>query len=322
MMKNNETSHGRRSFLKLLGLGGAAAAATAAGSTVLGGTVKKLTEDEDKGALWTTATFDDGVVRMRDDSLHSLLEKKPSKEAKLACQEMVSDGLHRDFHPDAPGRVCVLSVSGDYSQGYSKSMTWFGRRPKLGELVRFRGADPVYTVIEVNESERKRSNKWHNVLLDRPLELAVKDRTTVYGEGQATTDRKAGSVRRDRHAADIIIDGVTIAGAVTITVREDRPTPQPWLDDHAFDLYAKSEYLKDVTLDIEMTWIQGSGDLSGVLMQSGCIEEINVTECGKKQGMRFKNCYPRVLSQDTVNGCVTYDFTCEEVFHYTTWEMK
>lgn len=40
------TRRKRRNFLKLLGLGGAAVAATAAGGTVLGGTIKKVTEDE------------------------------------------------------------------------------------------------------------------------------------------------------------------------------------------------------------------------------------------------------------------------------------
>jgi hypothetical protein len=256
--KNSETSHGRRSFLKLLGLGGVAAATTAAGGTVLGGTVKKLTEEE--GTLWKTETFDGDLFVPADwaKGANEILEEN------MAVAELA----HRDFHPDAPGRVCVLSTSGDYSQGYSKSMTWFGRTPKIGELVRFRGADPTYTVIEVTEGK---GNKWHNVLLDRPLELDVKDRTTVYKEGSVIDRKLHGHTMIARDYAEMCVDGGVIYGAFRLEWREDRPFPYNYgWSRREMEYWRDTEYPLDLSVECDYTAFKGMKDVHELIKKGEC----------------------------------------------------
>lgn len=291
----------------MLGLSTAATAAVAVGSTALGGVIQKITDEEkNKGTWWTTATFDDGVVHMRDP----FVPEGWAQESYRFLEE-AHEIARGDFTPPATAwtdRVVTLSVQGNYPSAYgclSGNIAVFGRTPKIGEVIRF-GDDPVYyTIIEVYPDD----GRHHSIVLDRPLELGVKDKTAVHKVGTSIH----GGRRIERQSAELTIYGVTFSGPLTATWREDRPM----IPLQGLDSWGDEHYHKDVSIDIDLSSIAGAEDMGHeVLMNSGCIDEIvlNARESGT---YRFRRCYSRQLGHCMTSGTMSYVFTCEEIVYET-----
>jgi len=242
----------------MLGLGGASAAVAGLGFK----TALKADEPfEAKGTLWKTHDFADGVVRMKKDDL---LPELWAKEALTILEEHVQAAklahFERELQYEPTGRVVTLSVQGDYDKAHNQSVGMFGRKPRLGEQVTFKGSDSVYTVIARDGDKRK----WQ-VLLDRPLECAVADRTPVYECGTHNLMRSSG---RDNVGRILIEQGsksIELAGDVHITYTSHyEPIMETYWDGRTAIRQGDEQPL-DLTVNATVDWAKPDFDVIQLL---------------------------------------------------------
>lgn len=198
------TNHGRRDFLKMLGLGGASAAVGLTGIKALGGVTKPK-----EGTLWATAQFkpDHKIPAadiVPDATLNKLVRQHLDEAAKSmapAVDRQIMEGVAKD-------RVVTMTVMGDYDQGHAKQMKLFGRVPKLGDIIEFRGRQDRYTVIEVDSKNRRST-----VLLDRPIEEAVADKAAVDVVGKYDDFLTYDPISRHNSSRELQHDEIVLSAA-------------------------------------------------------------------------------------------------------------
>lgn len=320
--KSSETLQGRRSFLKLLGLGGAAAAATAVGSTALGGTIKKVTEEENKGTLWKTETFDDGVVRMRADAVKldrhiydSFVIKDPKEDGW--APRTAPPPSHRDFDPKN-ARVVTLRTMEECLEGHSKPISVFGRKVKLGDLIQFKGQDEKYTVIEVIPGK---NNNRYEMLLDRPLVFHVDDLTAVFGVGRRSLMRSGGRLC----PGEILIEqggqSVRVTGGLTVSYSAHREYGR--LDsirmgyEQPLDIDIEA-YIETISPAVDIQGLLHSGEKSAWDTDPCEPASFRVTAPGPDGSQYvFTKCYWNRMNQDMMSGALRISGRCmqAEVTH-------
>ena len=283
----------------MLGLGGAAAVTAGLGSKALGGTI-----EEDKGTLWKTETFDDGVVYMKDDALRAMLEKKPSAEAKEAVKTLMADNsvvLDQYFY-ESPmvGRVVTLTVGGDYDRNYCNFIDVFGRRPKMGETVRFRGQSAEYTVIAVEDALGERPARRSRILLDRPLQLAVEDRTPILKPYEHRRSLMRSSGRLNPGEIMIINGGerITLGGVAAITYTSHYAP----VYDHEGD-----ECPLDITLDVKIDYATPTMDVAKLMHDRLKPPYFTLVAVIGQDEYVFEKCYWTAISQNMASATLSID---------------